>query len=56
MPRKSGPVLMLVASILFLIAAAISARDGGPINYSYLGLGLGLLVGGIALLRKSSSP
>ena len=54
MSRNVIPALFLVAAGLFLVAAVISAQNGGPINYVYVGLGLGLFVVGVAKLRKSS--
>jgi hypothetical protein len=55
--RRVEDVLLLIAGVLALLPAAISAQRGGRLNYAYLGIGLGLVTTGVArLLRARRSP
>lgn len=48
---RTDAILMIVAGCLALTAAIISARRGS-LNYFYLGIGLALVIAGVARLRK----
>ena len=52
MSVRADAVLMLVAGVLALTAAAISARGTSGVNYFYLGIGLAPVVAGVVGLRR----